>query len=150
MVGDAFRKRLPLIGHRAGVVAVDPEDRTGDLAPAGPDEPGERDDLAGFHLERDVDEESFAGEALDLENGRPCLGRFGLPFRKLASDHGAHEVLGGQPLQARAHHPAAVAQHGDRLTQDEDLLEAVGDEEHCGPLGAQALDDAEEPLDLDR
>jgi hypothetical protein len=40
--------------HRAGVVLVDAEDGTGDLAAAGADEPGQADDLSGSDGEGDV------------------------------------------------------------------------------------------------
>ena len=48
----------PADADAAGVVGVDAEDRSGDLAAAGADEAGEADDLARAHREADVVEDS--------------------------------------------------------------------------------------------
>ena len=49
---------------------------------------------------------------------------------------------------ARLVHDLAVAHHGDRLADGEDLLEAMRDEQHGGAALGQRADDAEQPLDL--
>ena len=59
--------RLAAEPDLAGVALVDPEQDPGDLGPAGPDEPGEPDDLAGPDREPDVAEDPGPGQALDLE-----------------------------------------------------------------------------------
>ena len=77
----------------AGVAAVDAEDRPRDLGAAGADQPGERDDLARPHVERDVGEDALARQALDLEHG---LADASLPrgrARQLAADHRADDVV---------------------------------------------------------
>ena len=74
-VGDPGGSGLPSISTDAGVPAVDPEDRARDLRPPGADEPGERDDLAAPHVERDVGEDALARQPVDLQHDRPRLGR---------------------------------------------------------------------------
>ena len=81
------RSGLPSTPHRAGVPAVDAEDRARHLAAAGADEARERDDLAAAHLERDVGEDALARQPLDLAarvspgsaapsgRARPCRAR---------------------------------------------------------------------------
>ena len=139
-VGEPRRSASPLTVTAAGVVAVDPEDRAGDLAAAGADEPGERDDLAGSHLEGDVDEDALARQALDLRaRCRRASAAPAAALGELAADHRPHEIVGREAVRARATmHAAAVAQHGDALAEREDLLEAVRDEEHRRAVGAQA------------
>src|SRR5260370_9239757 len=60
----------------------------------------------------------------------------------------ADEVRCGQLADRRGDHVLAVAQHGGPLTQVEDLLEAVADEEDGQAAVAQRADDREEALDL--
>ena len=96
-----------------------------------PTRPAERDDLAGAHLERDVDEDAFARQALDAR--APVVADALLPrdaLGQVAADHRAHEIVGGEPGQLAREHEAAVAQDRDALAEREDLLEPVRDEEH--------------------
>ena len=142
----------PLTVTEPGVVAVDPEDRAGDLAAAGADEPGERDDLARLHLERHVGEEPLAGKALDLQHGRAGrLAGLRLPLDELAADHGAHEVVGGEALEAAADHPAPVAQHRDLADRAAKISSRRCEmKSTAAPAARRLVDDAEQPLDLDR
>ena len=64
-VGEPAAQLLAAHQHPAGVVAVDAEHGPGHLAAAGPDQAGQRDDLARPDLERDVGEHAFPGQALD-------------------------------------------------------------------------------------
>ena len=67
-VGDARRSGFSATPDRARVVAIDPENRAGDLAASGPDQSSQGDHLARPDLERDVDEDTLAGETVHLEN----------------------------------------------------------------------------------
>ena len=53
----------PAMRDGAGVVAVDAEHRSGDLAATGADETGQADDLAGPYGEGDVVEDAGRGQA---------------------------------------------------------------------------------------
>ena len=112
--------------------AVDAEDRPRDLAPPGADEPGERDDLAGAHVEGDVREDALARQALDLAARR--VAALGLLLREervhVAPDHRADDRRGRELLDRLRQHVPAVAHDGDALAEREDLLEPVRDEEH--------------------
>ena len=150
-VGDPGRQRLAVDLDRAGVPAVDPEDRAGDLRPAGTDETGESDDLAAPHVERDVGEDALPRQPIDLQNDTPRLGRNLREERvHVAADHRADDGLRRQLLDRLRQDVASVAHHGDALTDREDLLEPMRDEEHRVAARAQRLDDAEQPLDLGR
>ncbi len=61
------RPALPASRTSPRVALVDPEQDPGDLRPAGPDQPGQADDLAGPDGERDVAERAGPGQPLDLE-----------------------------------------------------------------------------------
>ena len=69
MAADGLAKLTgrPVEPDLARVALVDPEQDAGDLGPAGADEPGEADDLAGSDSEADVAEDAGPGQALDLE-----------------------------------------------------------------------------------
>ena len=82
------RREAPAVDlDRAGVPAVDAEDRARDLAAARADEARERDDLAAAHVERDVGEDALARQPVDLQHdaarlasapsgrARPCRAR---------------------------------------------------------------------------
>ena len=72
------------------------------------------------------------------------------PLGKIAADHRADEVVGGQAGQLARQHEAPVAQDGHALAEREDLLEPVRDEEDGDARLAQRRRDAEQALDLDR
>jgi hypothetical protein len=96
-----------------------------------------------------VGEDALAGEPLHLEHALPDLG---VALREqradLAADHPPDEVVRGHVRRGGVVDDLAVAHHRDRRADREDLLEAVGDEEHRGAAVAQRAHDAEQPLDL--
>ncbi|MGC0386981.1 hypothetical protein RKD33_007198 [Streptomyces sp. SAI-129] len=110
-----------------------------------PHQSGQRDDLAAPHLEGDVGEDALAGQPAHAQGG---LARgdllFGVQLVEVAADHAAHQVVLGHARQELAGDPGAVAQGGDPLADAEDLLQAVGDEQHRGALFAQGAHHAEE------
>ena len=84
----ARRDRLAEQRDRPGVVRVDAEHGPGDLAAARAHQPGESDDLARPHLERDVVELTGCGQALHVEDDVADLGRrLGEEVAHLAADH---------------------------------------------------------------
>ncbi len=89
-------------------------------------------------------------EALDLEDRltdlRGCLGE---QVGDLAAHHLRDDGRGGRVLGAVRGDVRAVAHHGDRVAQVEDLVEAVRDEDEGSALVAQAAGHGEEALDLD-
>ncbi len=132
-----------------GVVGVDSEDRPRHLAPARPDETGQRDDLAGPHLEADVEEDAFPRETLDIENGLAGGMVRHHAFGKLTSDHRAHQIVGVEALELAGEDEPAVAENRDSLAECEDLFEPVGDEEHGDAGLVQRGGHLEEAVDLD-
>ena len=136
--------------HASRVVPVDPEDRACDFAPAGADQPGERDDLTGMDLERHVDEDALARQTLDAQHRVADVLLLDDALRQLTADHRAHEVVGRQAGHLAGEHETAVAEDGDAPAQRENLFEPVRDEQDRGACRAQRLDDAEQPLDLRR
>ena len=148
--GSPLRHRPAGEVHRAGVVAVDAEDRAGDLAAAGADEAGEADDLARAHVERDVVEDARARQPLDLEQRFADLGRqLGEQLGDVAADHLPHELVDGRVGDRRGRDVGAVAHDGDGVAEVEHLVEAVRDEEQRATLVAEAAGDGEQPVDLD-
>src|SRR4029077_9532468 len=87
--GRAPAHRAPVEGHAARVEAVDAEDRASDLAAAGADQPGQRDDLAGPHVERDVGEDPLARQTLHAQDRLPDALLLRDVLYELAPDHGA-------------------------------------------------------------
>ena len=73
----------------------------------------------------------------------------GVHGRELAADHPAHEVVRGHLRGRAVVGDRAVAQDGDRVADGEDLVQAVGDEQHGRAALAQRAHDAEQPLDLE-
>ena len=65
----------------------------------GADEPGERDDLAAAHVERDVGEDALARQPVDLEHDAARLGPHLREQRgHVAADHRADDRLRRQLL----------------------------------------------------
>ena len=143
--GQALARHLDV----AGVGLVDAEDRAGDLAAAGADEPGERDDLAGADVERDVEEHALAREALDLEH---LLADLRVLLREergeVAPDHAADHLVGRHVGGPRVVDDRAVAHDRDGVADREDLVEAVRDEQHGRAVLLQRPHDGEQPRDL--
>src|SRR5690606_26665545 len=101
-----------------------------DLRAPRADQPGQRNDLAGVDVEADVVEDAPAGQAADLQQHVAHLGvALGVQLRDVAADHAPHEVVDGDVGDAVGGHVAAVTQHRHEVTQAEDLVEAVGDEQ---------------------
>ena len=89
-------------------------------------------------------------EALDLQHDvadrRRCLGE---EVADLSADHPLDDPVDGRLRDRVGGDVGAVAHHGDRVAEREDLVEAVGDEDERAALVAQAAGDREEPVDLD-
>jgi hypothetical protein len=137
--------------HLARVVPVDAEHGPGHFAAARADQPGQGDDLARPHLQRDVGEHPFPGQVLDQQH--PLAGGAALPggaLLHLPADHRADQVVGGQPGQLAGQHVPAVPHYGDLLADLEDLFQPVRDEQHRGARGAQRAHHLEQPGHLGR
>ncbi len=142
----------PLTSTRPAVGGVSAEHGLGDLGPAGADQPGHADDLAGPEREGDVGEAAGEAEALDPQHllalGRgPAAGEQRLDA---APDHQADDAGPVErPRRPRRHVPP-VAQHGDVVGDGLDLLQAMGDQEDRLAGGAQRANDGEQLLGLGR
>ena len=133
-----------------GVVAVDPEHRPGDLAAPGPDETGQRDDLAAADQKE---------TSVNTPGGRGARPR-ARPRRARPASWGTASRA-SRPTIARTTASRSSASIGSvrrtarractvtRSHSGEHLVEAVADEEHGRALGAQRADDGEEAIDLD-
>ena len=105
----------------------------------GADEPGERDDLARPHLEADVEEHALAGEPVDAQDRLADLARPAWGTARSSSRPTIRRTISSGVMSAirRVVHDGAVAHHGDRVADREDLVEAVRDEQHRRALLAQ-------------
>ena len=145
----AASQRLTADPHGAGVVAVDTEDRPGDLAATGADQPRQRDDLPDSDVEGDVGEHPFPRQSLDLQRDLTGRGvRLGEQRAEVAADHRPDDVVHGEGLDRVGTDEPTVAHDRHPLADREDLLEPVGDEQDRGTLRAQCADDLEQPSDL--
>ena len=111
----AQRQRRPIHLDPARGGLVQTEDRLGDLAAAGADEPRHADDLAGAHLERNVLETARRTEPFHAQDHRARLAPIvpGEVFLHGAADHQPHDfILAGRGAFARAG-KAPVAQDAD-------------------------------------
>ena len=128
------------------------------LGPSRAHDAGEPDDLAGPHLERNLDRRLPAGaDAAGREAGpfepQHRLAEIGAALRielgERAPDQHPHEFrLGG--LRRRNARHLAVAQHGDAVGDARHLLEPVGDVDDPDAAGGDLAHDQEEPVDLGR
>ena len=124
-VGEPPAQGLSAHPHRAGVVAINPEDGAGDLAAPRSDQAGQGDHLTCPDLERDVHEHPLASEAIDLEHGAAWRVRLVLAGQQLAAHHAADEIVRGQPLELLRQDELPIPQDRNPLTEREHLLEAV-------------------------
>ena len=92
---------------------------------------------APWRLSPLTSQQHLAGRRVDLREER-----------HLAPDHVAHQVGGGQLTGPGVDHEAAVAKHGGRVADVEDLVQPVADEEHRHLAVAGLAHDGEEPLHL--
>ena len=76
-------------------------------------------------------------------------GRLGVEVADLAADHPLDDPVDRRLGDRVGGDVGAVAHHGDRVAEREDLVEAVGDEHERPALVAQAAGHREEPVDLD-
>ena len=67
-----------------------------------------------------------------------------------APEHHRDECLAIDGRERPVVDPTAIPEDGDGVTESVDLIEAMGDIDDAHGLGAQELDDPEEPLDLPR
>jgi len=121
----ARAQRFSAQPNGACVVAIDPEDRAGDLAATRADQSRQSGHLAGSDLERDVGEDAFAGQAVNLENSagrRVCLV---LPSPQLSTHHAPNQIVGRQSLEPLGPHELPIPEDGDALAQRKYLLQAV-------------------------
>ena len=117
----------------------------------GADESREGDDLAAAHLERDVGEHALARQPVDLQHDVTGVdGQLRKESVHVAADHRADDRLRRQLFDRLRQHVPPVAHDRDALTDREDLLEPVRDEEDRAAVGAERLDDAEQPRHLGR
>ncbi len=149
-LGRVCLERFARDGDRSGVVAIDSEDRASDLGTASTDEPGERDDLTGAHVEADVREDAAAAEVSHRDDGFADLRLlFGEQRRDVAPDHFAHQAVDRDVLREVGGDEGAVAHDGDAVAEIEDLVEAVRDEQDAGAPVAQRPRNREQAVDLD-
>lgn len=66
--------------------------------------------------------------------------------RDVAPDHHANDGVGTDVLLVERADQAAVAQHGDAVTERIDLVHAVRDVDDGKPLGAELTDQRKQPL----
>jgi hypothetical protein len=141
LAAHADRPRVALVGA---------EDGAQRLRPARADEPGDAEDLALAHPERDRVRAAAEAQPLDPQQLRVAARRGVAEVRVVhpPADHQPHDAGGVDLRDPPGGRHRAVAHHRHAVGQREDLVEVVGDEDHGDPAGAQAPDDAEERLDL--
>ena len=140
----------PVEGHPAGRDGLDPKAGARDLRLAGADQAREADDLAGAHLDGDVrDGPGRQRQILDLEQG---LARIEADLGKDLLDHApGHELQQlrvGDALGVHRIDVAAVAQHGDAVSDAADLAHAVGDVDDADAFFLGLPDEREQPVGL--
>ena len=149
----AQRLRPPTV-HGAGRRACGRRRRLEDLGATRADEPGEADDLAGAHLERDVAERRpRSARPSTLEHGRRRRRRTGraagMAYSTLRPVMSLMSSAVGRLRDRQARRDgAAVLEHGDPVADLPDLVEAVGDVDDGDARRGELADHAEEVGDL--
>ena len=142
--GDAF----PVEENFSGVRRGQTKECAGQFGPAGADQPGQSEDLAGANREAHPPHSgSGARHVAQLQHG---LTRLGLGRRiKLGHLTTNHELdqpgLGDGAHRLRAH-TFAVAQHGDPIGQGENFLQPVRNVDDTHAAGAQLPHHGKQPL----
>ena len=120
------------------------------LGAPGPDQPAERQHLAGKDVEADALHGAPPGDIADREDGLAgSIGREALPAfgrTDIVADDGADQPLLVEAPPRRLVDDPAVAQHGDPVAQLEDLVEAMGDIEDRDAMAGKIANDREELL----
>ena len=147
--------RLPVPVDLAVGDGVGAEQGACRLRAAGPEQPGQADDLAPAQRHRRPVEHRGAAEVAGLQDGRGGrrLGGADVPapplgLGQLAAEHGRDQVVAGQLGDRRVGHGAAVAQHRDRVAHRVQLVEPVGDEHDRHALVAQPADHVQQDRHL--
>ena len=122
-------------GDPAPIAFVGMENGARDLGPAGTDEPGQGDDLAGPDLEMMSLKMSRLAQPLDAKERPACLGA-GAPLGARAARCPAIIVTSsprGSSLTARVVTRTPIAQHRHPVGDAVDLLQAMRDVEDARP-----------------
>jgi hypothetical protein len=117
---------------------------------SGADESGEAEHLTGAQRERHVAETGRAGQPLDAEHLVAGLDS-DVPGKVLvepAADHHLDEIGAVETADGTGRDVLAVAQDGDRVAEEKDLLEAVADVDAGDAAGPQPSDQRVEPIGL--
>src|SRR5699024_4803495 len=135
---------------RPRFVRVDSEDRAGNFAAPRADQAGKGDYLAAADVETDVGEHPGLGEIFDFQDD-VARGRFDLGEEvvHLAPNHLGDQRVGTGFLDRRGVDIVPVPQHGDGVTEFEDLLEPVGYEYQAPVLIAQRPGNSEQAFNFD-
>ena len=135
----------------AALERIDPEDAARDLGATGAHEAGQADDLAATELERDVREDTAAGQAFRLEHD---IADLGVLLREEGVERAAHHQADDLALRELGNRLGldvpAVAEDGDDVGDRGDLFEAVADVDDGDSALAQPAHGREELLDLVR
>ena len=147
-LGECRSSSLPSTLTRARGLGQLPEDDLGQLAAAGPDQPGEAHDLAGVDLEGDA-AVPVAADVVDLQDDAVGGRRTSVEdLAQVATDHVAHDLVLGQAGRLAHRDQAAVAQDGHAVGQAQDLVESMAHVDDGHALRAQPAHEGEEALDL--
>ena len=123
---------------RAAAPAARAKDRLAEFAAAGPDQPGETDDLAGTHGDRCRAHQRRRVDAFRLEHDVADLS----PCRRarkmhVASDHQADQFVGRGLGDLACSGKPAVLEHGHRMAKRENLGETVRNVDHRNAVAGQ-------------
>src|SRR5690606_40213183 len=116
----------PAHAHRAGVAWIHAENALDDLRASGPDQSGQRHDLAGADAEGDVAVHTLTGQPVDLQHHVTRLDLLlGEQRAEFAADHAPHDLVDAHLGHQVGGDVSAVAHHRDPLAQRFDLVESV-------------------------
>ena len=142
--------------HRSRVDRAQPDDRLDELRLAVALDAGDRDDLPRANVERHVldgdvvaivaDHDVVQAED-DIARGRRALHDAEL---HVATDHHVRELLAGRGLGLSRTGDPAPPEDRDAVTDLEDLVQLVGDEDHGRAVRREPADDVEQLLGLGR
>ena len=157
--GDPGLTGSPADLDRAAVERLRAVDGLGGLGPAGSEQAGEPDHLAGARLDRHVIEHVASRQAGRSQQraGSPasvsCVRNASVA--RATSDRSRPSIFETSSSRVISRDrsgvdPAPVAKHGHDVAQPEDLVEPVRDVDDRHAIAAQKIDDLHQPLDLAR
>ena len=134
--------------HFPALNAVVAENSLDQLGPPGSHQAADAHDLTAAHPDVYI-AETQARQILCLQRNlaRPAL-RPPVHLADLPPDHHGHQLVHVGLLHAHGAHIFSVPHDRHPVADPEDFLHSVGDVDHADPLGAQALHNGEQCVDL--